>query len=230
MPLRCGPNPKSWRCSNAMRGLQSSLSHRWTFRAVWDYPQATLLWGMHMKIQTGLVGSFRLVAVCFALALLFGLALGTAPARAACSADSLAALKVPNMTFTSAAEVAAAAPTTAYCDVKGAVATSGEGADSGSANFEIMLPQNWNGKFVFRGVGGLAGVLNTSANPADQPLFLERGYATAITDTGHLVANPTWEYTAPGTPDMPKVVDYFYRAVHQVTLAAKQLVKAYYQS
>jgi len=203
---------------------------RWTFRAVWDYPQATLLWGMRMKTRVGFVGTVRSLTVCFAVALLIFLALGSVPARAACSADALAALKVANMTFTSVAEVAAAAPTPAYCDVKGALATSGEGADPGSANFEIMLPENWNGKFVFRGVGGLAGVLNTSANPADQPLFLERGYATAITDTGHLVANPTWEYTAPGTPDMPKVIDYFYRAVHQVTLAAKQLVKAYYQA
>src|SRR5579871_4419514 len=203
---------------------------RWTFRAVWDYPQATLLWGMRMKTRVGFVGTVRSLTVCFAVALLIFLALGSVPARAACSADALAALKVANMTFTSVAEVAAAAPTPAYCDVKGALATSGEGADPGSANFEIMLPENWNGKFVFRGVGGLAGVLNTSANPADQPLFLERGYATAITDTGHLVTNPTWEYTAPGTPDMPKVIDYFYRAVHQVTLAAKQLVKAYYQA
>jgi feruloyl esterase len=114
--------------------------------------------------------------------------------------------------------------------VKGAIVTSGEGAEPGSANFEVMLPVNWNQKFIFNGVGGLAGVLNSSANPADQATFLAKGYATAITDTGHLVANPTWEYTAPGTPDMPKIIDYFYRAVHDVTLASKQLVKSYYQA
>lgn len=185
---------------------------------------------MHMKIRSGCVGSLRSFAACLVVVLPIGLALAVAPAHAACNADSLAALKVSNMSFTSVSVVPAAAPNPEYCDVKGAVATSGEGADPGSANFEIMLPQNWNGKFVFRGVGGLAGVLNTSANPADQSQFLAKGYATAITDTGHLVANPTWEYTAPGTPDKPKVVDYFYRAVHQVTLAAKQLVKSYYQA
>ena len=68
--------------------------------------------------------------------------------------------------------------------------------------------------------------MNTSANPADRSLFLVKGYATAITDTGHLAANPNWEYTAPGTPDTPKVVDYYFRAVHDVTLASKQLVKS----
>src|SRR6202047_4458224 len=129
-----------------------------------------------------------------------------------------------------ALDVAAAAPNPQYCDVKGSVATSGEGAGSNSAGFEAMLPANWNGKFIFNGVGGLAGNLNSSANPVDQALFLARGYATAITDTGHLNTEPTWEITSPGEPNTPKVVDYFYRAVHEVTLATKQLVKNYYHS
>jgi feruloyl esterase len=134
------------------------------------------------------------------------------------------------MTFTSATLTPAAPPDPEYCDVKGSVGTSGEGAEAGSANFEIMLPANWNQKLIFRGVGGLAGLLTPSVNPGDQPQFLAKGYATAITDTGHLVANPTWEYTTPGTPDMPKIIDYYYRAVHDVTLAAKQLVKSYYRA
>lgn len=153
-----------------------------------------------------------------------------APAWADCSPSSLNAMNIPNMTVASAAVVPAAAPNPEYCDVKGSVTTSGEGAEAGSANFEIMLPKNWNGKFIFNGVGGLAGSLNSSANPADRTQFLPKGYATSITDTGHLVANPTWEYSAPGVPDTPKVVDYFFRAVHDVTLSSKLLVKAYYQA
>ncbi len=147
-----------------------------------------------------------------------------------CNPAALNALAVPNMTVSSATTVPAAPPNPEYCDVKGIVATSGEGAEPGSANFEVTLPVNWNQKFIFNGVGGLAGSLTSSANPADQQSFLVKGYATAITDTGHLVANPTWEYTAPGSPDMPKVIDYFYRAVHDVTLSAKQLVKSYYRA
>lgn len=166
----------------------------------------------------------------FFLAALICAALANVPARAACNPESVSKLNVPNMTIASAVVVAAAAPNPEYCDVKGTVTTTGEGAENGSANFEVMLPANWNQKFIFHGVGGLAGTLNSSANPADQPLFLARGYATAITDTGHLIANPTWEYTAPGVPDAPKVIDYYYRAVHDVTLAAKLLVKNYYRA
>jgi len=183
-----------------------------------------------MKIRDEIFGWFRSYAFRFGLAAFLCAALASVPAWADCSTAALNALSVPNMTIASATVVPAGAPNPEYCDVKGSVATSGEGAEPGSANFEVMLPANWNQKFVFNGVGGLAGSLNSSANPADQALFLARGYATAVTDTGHLVANPTWEYTAPGTPDMPKVVDYFFRAVHDVTLAAKQLVKSYYRA
>ena len=179
--------------------------------------------GTHMK--------FHAFALRVGFAALFCAAFTNIPVLAAdCSTSALSALGVPNMTIASATVVPAAAPNPEYCDVKGSVATSGEGAEPGSANFEVMLPANWNQKFIFHGVGGLAGSLTSSANPADQALFLARGYATAITDTGHLVSNPTWEYTAPGTPDMPKIIDYFYRAVHDVTLAAKQLVKNYYHA
>ena len=182
-----------------------------------------------MKIRTKIFGGFHSFVLRFGLAAIFCAAIGHIPLMAAdCNTTALNALGVANMKTESATVVPAAAPNPEYCDVKGSVDTSGEGAEPGSANFEVMLPANWNQKFIFNGVGGLAGSLNSSANPADQSLFLARGYATAITDTGHLIANPTWEYTAPGTPDKPKVIDYFYRAVHDVTLAAKQLVKSYY--
>jgi feruloyl esterase len=147
-----------------------------------------------------------------------------------CKVAALSTLGVSNMTITSATDVPAAAPNPQYCDVKGSVATSGDGAGPNSAGFEAMFPANWNGKFIFNGVGGLAGSLNSSANSVDIALFLARGYATAITDTGHLSTDPTWQFTSPGEPNTPKIIDYFYRAVHEVTLAAKQLVRDYYHS
>ena len=184
-----------------------------------------------MKNRAELFGPFHIFVLRIGLAMVFCIAFANLPAFAAdCNTAVLTSMGVPNMTITSATAVPAAAPNPEYCDVKGSVGTSGEGAEPGSANFEVMLPVNWNQKFIFNGVGGLAGVLNSSANPVDQATFLARGYATAITDTGHLVSNPTWEYTAPGTPDTPKIIDYFFRAVHDVTLASKQLVKNYYRA
>ena len=67
-----------------------------------------------------------------------------APAAAVdCQVAALSALGVPNMTINSATDVPAAAPNPEYCDVKGSVATSGEGAGPNSAGFEAKLPANW---------------------------------------------------------------------------------------
>src|SRR3984893_13990756 len=89
----------------------------------------------------------------FGLAALFCSVTAAAPASAMdCKVATLSALGVPNMTISSATDVAAAAPNPQYCDVKGSVATSGEGAGPNSAGFEAMLPINWNGKFIFNGV------------------------------------------------------------------------------
>jgi feruloyl esterase len=132
------------------------------------------------------------------------------------------------MTIVSATEVPARPPNPSYCDVRGSVTTTGHGAAAGSAGFQIKLPSNWNGKFLFLGVGGLAGSLNPSVNPSDLAQSLIKGYATAITDTGHqaFVLDGNWALVSPGVADKPKVTDYFYRAAHDVTVAAKRLVEA----
>src|SRR5262249_22502806 len=45
-----------------------------------------------------------------------------------------------------------------------------------------------------------------------------------------LGSEPTWALLAPGVPNEPALIDFDYRAVHQVTVAAKQLVSGYYGS
>src|SRR6266404_820725 len=134
--------------------------------------------GANMKIRAKIFGGFYSFVLRFGLAAIFCAAIGHVSLMAAdCNTTALNAFTVANMKIESATVVAASAPNPEYCDVKGSVDTSGEGAEPGSANFEVMLPANWNQKFIFNGVGGLAGSLNSSANPADQSLFLARGYA-----------------------------------------------------
>lgn len=164
-----------------------------------------------------------------------GLWMGAGAAQAATAATcSMGALsgKVGGMTIQSATTVAAAGGTPAYCDVKGSLATSGDDAPPGAAAFEIQMPANWNGKFLFFGVGGLAGgtYADFSANPVDLKEALPKGYATAITDGGHEAGNTdaSWALLGNGRPNRPALVDYYYRATHEVTVAAKQLVQTYY--
>ncbi|HEY2645441.1 MAG TPA: hypothetical protein VGI34_00620, partial [Candidatus Acidoferrales bacterium] len=110
-----------------------------------------------MNISVKSSGKFHNFFWKFALGALLCATFGNLPAWADCNLAFLNALKIPNITIVSAAVVPAAALNPEYCDVKGSVVTSDEAADSGSANFEVMLPANWNQKFVFNGVGGLAG-------------------------------------------------------------------------
>ncbi len=162
-----------------------------------------------------------------------GLAGGPAAAApAACTAAALNALAIPRVTVEAAAPVPAAPPNPAYCFVAGVLQTTGEGAPDGAAQFNLQLPATWNGKFLCWGVGGLAGstYADFAANPVDFYESLAKGYATAITDTGHQAGatDAAWALDSTGQPDQAKITDYYHRATHQVTLAAKALVSAYY--
>jgi len=138
------------------------------------------------------------------------------------------------LTITSATDTPAADGIPEYCDVVGYVTTNGEGAGPGQAGFEIGLPASgtWNGKYLFLGNGGLGEGL--TAFPGASPQGLQKGYAVATTDMGHTPIPPTnsfygnWALLAPGVPNTPALVDYYYRATHQTTLAGKQFVTAYY--
>ncbi len=90
-------------------------------------------------------------------------------------------------------------------------------------NMELWLPpvDKWNGKFMGVGNGGFAGSIQGLAN--DMPQALRLGYATAGTDTGHQEPGGAW---AIGHPE--KMIDFAYRATHEMTVKSKQIVNAFY--
>ncbi len=89
-------------------------------------------------------------------------------------------------------------------------------------NVEVWMPASgWNGKFQGQGNGGFGGSIDYLA----MAIALTAGYATAATDTGHS-GGDTDAGWAVGHPE--KVIDYGYRAIHQMTIKAKQIVAVYY--
>jgi feruloyl esterase len=91
-------------------------------------------------------------------------------------------------------------------------------------NVDLWLPtQNWNGKFLAVGNGGWAGSIQ---GYGDMQEALRRGYATAGTDTGHTAADGANGMFALGHPE--KVVDFAYRALHDMTVKSKRLMDVYY--
>jgi feruloyl esterase len=107
----------------------------------------------------------------------------------------------------------------AFCRV---AATLTPSSDS-DIRIEVWLPDtpSWNGKFQAVGNGGWAG---TIAYPA-MAAALAAGYATTSTDTGHIGNTAAF---ALGHPE--KVIDVSYRAVHEMTVQAKAVINAYYNS
>jgi feruloyl esterase len=87
---------------------------------------------------------------------------------------------------------------------------------------EVWLPVgDWNGKFQGRGNGGFAGEIDYHA----MAVAVHQGYATAGTDTGHAAAGTDARW-ALGHPE--KITDYGYRAIHEMTMSARAVIKEFY--
>ncbi len=144
--------------------------------------------------------------------------------------EPLKTLSLPAATITAAEFVAAgaqapgrggrggaAAPLPAHCRV---AVTLQPSADS-HIEMELWLPaENWNGKFLAVGNGGWAGSLSFDAMASG----LRRGYATASNDTGHKGGSAAF---ALGHPE--KLVDFGYRAMHEMAVQSKALIQAFYR-
>lgn len=160
---------------------------------------------------------------------------------AAMSCAQLASVALPNATITQAESVAAGqyklasmpfdrsgmnlagriqqGANPAFCRI---AATLKPSADS-NIKIEVWLPESgWNGKFLGVANFGWGGSLMYSGMLTG----LQEGYATASTDTGHSAADGPNGQFALGHPE--KIIDYAYRATHEMTVAAKSFVKSFY--
>jgi hypothetical protein len=133
------------------------------------------------------------------------------PASTPCS--ELVNLKLPHITITEASMVSTGA---AYCKVLGA---SHPTPDS-DIRFEVVIPEQWNGRYLQVGNGGFAGAIPERAMLAP----LAQGYAVAGTDDGHedtVNTDASWALNHP-----EKVIDFGYRALKETTDAAKAIIAA----
>lgn len=112
----------------------------------------------------------------------------------------------------------------AICDV--VVQLSHPGAND-LVTVEVFLPlTGWNGRF--QGVGG--GGYDTDLGQATLAPAALMGYAAAITDGGHPLADvePVWALTANGTINWPLVVDFASRSLHDMAVVGKAVTASFY--
>jgi feruloyl esterase len=128
-----------------------------------------------------------------------------------CEVAAIQAKAQAGTTITAAAIVEASGPRPRHCLVDGHAVSSGN-----TVTFRVALPDGWNGKFLFLGVGGLAGTI------ANLEPGLARGYATASTDTGHQSSETDW------ASNRAKEIDYGHRGTHVATVAAKAVATGFF--
>jgi feruloyl esterase len=174
------------------------------------------------------VVKFAALTLCVVVAAAFGPD-RVPPAAGACS--TLSSLSLPNAAITAAQAVEAGAfsppdQTNAaafralppFCRV---AATLTPTRDS-DIRIEVWMPAaGWNGKFQAVGNGAFSGAI------AYRPMAvaLDRGYAASSTDTGHRGGSAVF---ALGHSE--KLIDFGWRAVHEMTVASKRIIAAYYDA
>lgn len=167
------------------------------------------------------------------LSLLVLFASGIVSAATPCA--DLAKLSLPNAKVTLAREVAPGAfepPSNTQGKAKGPdpifkklpafcrVALTLTPSSDSEILMELWLPSSgWNGRFQAIGNGGWAGNIGLQNLGAG----VEEGYATAGSNTGHTTNNSEFTF---GHPE--KLIDFAYRAVHEMTVQSKAVIKAFY--
>jgi feruloyl esterase len=180
----------------------------------------------------------RLTALAAAAAVVWLWPAGSAHAA---TCDSLTSLRLASTTVTVAELVAPGAftlPAPAGAPAPGPAAGRGRAfaalpafcrlaatltpSSDSDIKIEVWLPATgWNGKFQAVGNGGWTGSIPYAALAEG----VAAGYATAGTDTGHVGNTASF---ALGHPE--KVIDFGYRAVHEMTAKAKAVIDAFYGS
>ena len=156
------------------------------------------------------------------------------PAFAGASCESLKSLSLPDTTITRVESVGAGefkmpegalrpgqpAPDLSRLPAFCRVAATMKPSNDSEIRIEVWMPASgWNGKLESVGNGGWNGNVVYPALAR----AVEHGYAGASTDTGH--EGPSGRF-ALGHPE--KVIDFGYRAVHEMTVKAKAIIAAYY--
>ena len=144
--------------------------------------------------------------------------------------ENLASIRLPATTITAAETVPAGpyvtqgreGPQTGptlpeHCRIAAMLAPS---SDS-HIEMELWMPvgNSWNDKFLAVGNGGWAGSISFAAMAGG----LAEGYAVASNDTGHKGGSGSFALDHP-----EKLVDFAYRAMHEMTVGSKSLIESYY--
>lgn len=141
---------------------------------------------------------------------------------------AIAGLDLPDTTFTAtsvpAGAVVGGESVPEHCLLQGAMSPrTGTDGNTYQISFDVRMPRQWNGRFLFGGGGGNDGVVRPAIGPVTgHPSALSRGFVVATTDAGHQAGGNQYLLEPQGR------IDHAYASYPRVIEAAKQLiVRAY---
>lgn len=189
-----------------------------------------------MLQNTAQLQHFRVRLACIgAIGLLLALTPGAASARQRCEALAGKALPASTMSLaTAGAVITSSSPQTVpgtsgkYCRILGEIRSRDPHAHS--ILFQLNMPDDWNGKTIQFGGGGMNGMLVTGLDPAPGappgPSPLARGYATLGTDSGHRFTQPPLVQQLFANNE--EAVNFGYAAYKKVHDLTRSIVLKYY--
>ncbi len=126
--------------------------------------------------------------------------------------EQLKKIRLPEVRIDSAMETSDSKSGMTYCRVLGTIGSE--------IHFELLLPDQWNSRFVMGGGGGFVGSVQNMAR-----FTVNEGYATAGTDTGHKSdgIHAGWALN-----NMEREVNFGFLAVHRTTEVSKVIILNYY--
>jgi len=114
-----------------------------------------------------------------------------------------------------------------HCHVAGSFEhRTGIGGRDYAIGFAINLPEDWNGRFLFQGGGGLNGTVRepTGAQVSGGQSALARGFAVVSTDSGHKGSGFDGSFMA----DQQALLNFQFQANAKTAELARPIVEAYY--
>jgi pimeloyl-ACP methyl ester carboxylesterase len=115
----------------------------------------------------------------------------------------------------------------AYCRADGVIdKRTGSDGKPYAIGFAIALPENWNGRFMFQGGGGLNGAVRppVGTRNTDTPALAE-GFAVVSTDSGHQSAAV---FDDSFFKEQQATLNFLYQAIGKVTVVAKAIIAHHY--
>ena len=132
------------------------------------------------------------------------------PRKNACiPCEKLLQLNFPEVVITEATTIS---EKTTYCRVLGTIGKE--------INIEILLPGEWNQRFLMGGGGGFVGSVVNMARYS-----VHEGYATSGTDTGHkgYGLKADWAFD-----NMERQLNFGHLAIHRTAQVSKAIIASYY--